>query len=151
MPGFKRSVAIDAPPAKVYAVLTDLRQAPRWMPAIQRTEWVLGDKVETGNVWQEVRQAGKRTLVADIKVVRAQKDKALDLRVDAKPFGMDLGFDLLPMGKGTQVDYQCHGRGKGVMALFSGAIMRQVEAQDDDLLRRLKAHVEAQPAVKGRA
>jgi uncharacterized protein YndB with AHSA1/START domain len=145
MPGFTRSVTIDAPPAKVFAVLTDLKQAPQWMPAIQRTEWVQGDKVAPGAAWKEWRTAGKRTMEADIKVVRCQADKALDLRVDAKPFGMDLGFDLIPAGKATQVDYHCRGKGKGMMALFTKAIMGQVERQDDDLLRRLKAQVERQP------
>jgi carbon monoxide dehydrogenase subunit G len=143
VPGFTRSLTIDAPPAKVFAALTDLAQAPQWMPAIQRTEWVRGDKVGPGAEWKETRLSGKRTLTADIKVVRCQASKALDLRVDAKPFGMDLGFDLLPSGKGTQVDYHCHGRGKGLMSLFTKAIMAQVERQDDDLLLRLKAHVEA--------
>jgi hypothetical protein len=81
-------------------------------------------------------------MTATIKVVRFQPDKALDLRVDAKPFGMDLGFDLLPSGKGTQVDYHCLGKGKGIMGLFTKAIMRQVEKQDDDLLLRLKAQAE---------
>ena len=142
MPGFKRTFTIDAPPAKVFAVMTDLAQAPQWMPAIQRTEWVTGDTVAPGAVWTEWRKAGPRVMQARIKVVRFQANKALDLNVDSKQFGMDLGFDLLPSGKGTQVDYHCHGKGKGFMSLFSNAIMKQVEKQDDDLLRRLKAQVE---------
>jgi uncharacterized protein YndB with AHSA1/START domain len=142
VPGFTRSFTIDAPPAKVFAVLTDLKQAPQWMPAIQRTTWLSGDKVAPGAVWEETRLNGKRLMTAQIKVVRCEPNKALDLRVDAKPFGMDLGFDLLPVGKGTQVDYHCHGKGKGLMALFTKAIMKQVETQDDDLLVRLKRQVE---------
>jgi uncharacterized protein YndB with AHSA1/START domain len=142
MPGFTRTLTIDAPPAKVFAVLADLDQAPQWMPAIQGTEWVSGARVAPGAAWRETRLNGKRLMTADIKVVRFDANKALDLRVDAKPFGMDLGFDLMPAGKGTKVDYHCHGKGKGMMALFSGAILKQVEKQDDDLLLRLKAQVE---------
>jgi uncharacterized protein YndB with AHSA1/START domain len=144
VPGFTRSLTIDAPPAQVFAVLTDLRQAPRWMPAIQRTAWLSGDTVAPGAVWEETRLNGKRLMTAQVKVVRCDPGKALDLRVDAKPFGMDLGFDLLPVGKGTQVDYHCRGKGKGMMAFFSKAILRQVERQDDDLLVRLKQQVERQ-------
>lgn len=142
MPGFTRTFTIDAPPSKVFAVLTDLDQAPQWMPAIQSTRWVVGDKVGPDAQWEEVRLNGKRTMTADIKVVRFVKDKTLNLRVDAKPFGMDLGFDLFPVGKGTKVDYHCHGKGKNLMSFFTKAIMDQVEKQDDDLLVRLKAQVE---------
>jgi uncharacterized protein YndB with AHSA1/START domain len=144
MPGFSRTFTIDASPARVFAVLTDLDQAPQWMPAIQRTEWVTGDKVAPGAVWTEWRKAGPRVMKAQIKVTRFVPAKALDLNVDSKQFGMDLGFDLFPeaAGKATRVEYHCHGKGKGWMSLFSNAIMRQVEKQDADLLQRLKAQVE---------
>jgi carbon monoxide dehydrogenase subunit G len=144
VPGFTRSFIIDAPPAKVFAVLTDLAQAPQWMPAIQKTEWVVGSTVAPDAVWKEWRKAGPRTMEATIKVARFAKDKTLNLRVDAKSFGMDLGFDLFPVGKTTRVEYHCHGKGKNLMSFFTKAIMRQVEKQDDDLLMRLKAQVEKQ-------
>ncbi|MES2154639.1 MAG: SRPBCC family protein [bacterium] len=142
MKGFQRTMTLSAPPSKVFAVLTDLDNAPKWMPAIQKTEWVKGTKVAVGNVWRETRLAGKRTLVADILVVAAEPDRTLELHVDAKPFRMELRFALAPEGKGTKVEYSCHGQGKGLMALLTGPIMAQVEKQDDDLLRRFKAYVE---------
>src|SRR5207253_1678904 len=119
---------------KVFRVLTDLGNAPKWMPAIQKTEWVQGDTIAPGAVWRETRLDGKRTLKATVRVSLFQPDRQLNLRVNARPFGMDLGFILAPEGKGTKVDYFCNGKGKGLMALFTGMIMRKVEAQDDDLL-----------------
>ncbi|HUR62489.1 MAG TPA: SRPBCC family protein [Candidatus Thermoplasmatota archaeon] len=142
MRGFNRTLTIDAPPTEVFGVLTDLARAPQWMPAIQSTRWVVGDKVAPGAQWEEVRRNGKRSVRADIKVVRFVKDRTLNLRVDARPFGMDLGFDLFPVGAATKVDYHCHGRGKRLMSFFTRPIMRQVERQDDDLLHRLQAQVE---------
>lgn len=143
MPGFTRTFVIDAPPAAVFKVLTDLDQAPQWMPAIQKTEWVKGSKVKQGAVWKEWRKAGRRTMVAEISVAQFEKERRLELHVKSKPFVMDLGFRLTPEGKAlTRVDYHCDGKGKGVMALFTKPIMRQVEKQDDDLLVRLKRQVE---------
>jgi uncharacterized protein YndB with AHSA1/START domain len=142
VPGFTRTLTIDAPPAQVFKVLTDLERAPQWMPAIRSTSWVVGDAVAAGAQWEETRLSGKRLMTADVKVTRFVQDRTLNLRVDAKPFGMDLGFDLFPVGKATRVEYHCHGRGKNLMSFFTKSIMRQVEKQDDDLLLRLKAQVE---------
>lgn len=144
MKGFTRTVEVAASPAKVFAALTDLDNAPKWMPSIQKTEWVKGKAVAPGAVWRETRLAGKRTMVADIAVVGFEDSRKLDLRVDSKPFEMELGFVLTPAGKGTKLEYSCHGKGKGLMALMTGPIMKQVEKQDDDLLRRFKAYAEQQ-------
>jgi carbon monoxide dehydrogenase subunit G len=142
MKGFTRGITVGAPPAKVFGVLTDLDNAPKWMPAIQKVEWQKGDKVAPGAVWQETRLAGKRTMTADIHVKEFEKDRHLGLFVVAGPFEMELVFRLTPEGMGTKVEYSCHGHGKGFMALMTGAIMKQVEKQDDDLLARFKAYVE---------
>ncbi len=143
MKGFTRTLQVDATPAKVFAVLTDLENAPKWMPSIQKTEWVTGDKVAPGAVWRETRLAGKRTMTADIHVRDFEKNKKLGLAVDSKPFEMSLDFALKPAGTGTQVDYSCMGKGKGLMAIFTATIMKKVEDQDSDLLARFKAYVEA--------
>jgi uncharacterized protein YndB with AHSA1/START domain len=143
MTSFERSLTISASPAKVFRILTDLDSAPQWMPAIQKTEWVRGDAVAPGAAWRETRRNGRRTMAAYIRVADFEQDRRLALHVDARPFGMDLCFTLAPDGKGSKVDYLCIGRGKGLMALFTGSIMKKVEKQDDDLLRRLKAYAEA--------
>jgi carbon monoxide dehydrogenase subunit G len=144
MKGFTRTLEVAAPPARVFQVLTDIDNAPKWMPAIQKTEWVTGKSVAFGSAWRETRLAGKRTMVAVIHVVGFEPDRKLDLRVEAGMFEMDIGFRLSAAGKGTRVDYSCSGRGKGLMALMTGSIMKMVEKQDDDLLRRFKAYAEAE-------
>jgi carbon monoxide dehydrogenase subunit G len=146
MAGFTRRLTIDAPPSRVFAVLTDLDQAPQWMPAIQKTEWVEGTTVAPGAKWKETRVEGKRTMVSDLNVAAYEKDKQLDLHVHSKPFEMDLGFKLAKQGTGTLVDYHCDGHGRGLMRLMTKPIMRMVEKQDDDLLLRLKAQCEAKAA-----
>lgn len=143
MAGFTRQLTIDAPPSRVFAVLTDLDQAPQWMPAIQRTKWVEGTAVAPGARWTEWRTAGKRTMKAELAVAAFDANRRLDLRVKAPMFAMVLAFTLAPAGKGTQVDYRCEGGGRGLMALFTKPMMRSIERHDDDLLLRLKAECEA--------
>lgn len=143
MPGFTRTFTIAASPAAVFKVLTDLKKAPEWMPAIQKTEWVKETKVKPGAVWKEWRTVGPKTMVATISVAQFEKDARLELHVAAQQFAMDLGFRLTPDGKAlTRVDYHCDGKGRGFMSLFSKMIMRSVEKQDDDLLVRLRKQVE---------
>jgi len=143
MKGFTRTMTVNASPTKVFAVLTDLDNAPKWMPSIQKTEWLTGNAVAAGAAWRETRLAGKRTMVADIRVAHFEKDRRLDLRVDNTMFEMELDFALSAAGEGTNVEYSCRGKGKGLWALMTGVIMKQVETQDNDLLKRFKAYAES--------
>ncbi len=137
-----RTLQVDAPATKVFDALTDIDNAPKWMPNIQKIEWRKGDKVALGAVWKETRVEGKRTVTADIEVKQLVPNKKLDLHVTAGAFEMDLVFRLTARGKATTLDYDCHGHGKGLMGLMTGIIMKHVEKNDDDFLRRFKAHVE---------
>jgi len=56
----EQSIRIDAPPAAVWAILGDFNGQPRWLPAAERSQIVLGSNNRVGAIRQITRRDGTR-------------------------------------------------------------------------------------------
>ncbi|HYS71801.1 MAG TPA: SRPBCC family protein [Thermoplasmata archaeon] len=138
---FELSARIDASPDRVFAVLTDLRQAKDWLPSVQKIDEVSPGSFGTGTSWRETRQAGKRIFQSTIRVTEYKPASTLSLVVDGKGMTGQLSFRLAPKDGGTDVHYVAEMKGKGLMRLMTGTINRMMAAEDADLLDRLRDQV----------
>jgi uncharacterized protein YndB with AHSA1/START domain len=151
MPGFERAATIDRPPSQVYAALDDIHGARNWMPAIRRIEVLTpNDAVDVGFRWRETRAVwGIFRASAEMEIVVHDAPRSWGAKYEDKRIRAMSTVELVPSETGTLVtlreeveDLQGKPRRAERMAAW-------IERQDDDLLLRLKAHVESQPVRAG--
>ncbi len=147
MPGFERAVTIDRPPHQVYAILDDVRNARRWMPAIRRIEVLTPDNaVDVGYRWRETRVVwGLFRITMPVEIVRHDPPAAWGIRVEDGRFRAHATFELTPSGDGTLVALREDVEDLRGSERRAQRVARMMEKADDDLLARLKAHAESQP------
>jgi uncharacterized protein YndB with AHSA1/START domain len=94
-----RSATLDAPPATVYALLSDVQQYPSWQTGVERVE-LLGDD-GSGPRFREYREAGAITY--RIETAELNTQFRLHIEDDAVPFGGSRTFDLVEGPTGTEL------------------------------------------------
>lgn len=149
MPGFERKATIDRPPAQVFAVLDDVRGARAWMPAIRRIEVVTPDNaVDVGYKWRETRAVmGILRITMPVEIVQHEPSRLWGIRVDDGKVRATATFTLTAAGKGaTDVVLREDVEDLRGSPKRAARMARMMEKSDDDLLARLKAHVESRPA-----
>ncbi|MCI4351748.1 MAG: SRPBCC family protein [Thermoplasmata archaeon] len=141
--GVEQSVVINAPPEKIFSVLSDVGQAQQWMPAIKRIEQISPGPFGVGTNWKESRMVGNRMMDSTIKVAGYQPPTNLKLDVQGKGITGHLEFILTPQGTATTVLYQGEMKGHGFMALFNGRINKMMAEGAPELVGDLKRYVES--------
>jgi hypothetical protein len=143
---------IAAPPAVVWAELTDIAHWSRWVPGLVRLEVSDDAPFAPGKKFRETRTLFGREAIEVFEVVRAQPPLELELHVDGSQGSSRRGsycfvYRLEPVAVGTCL--HLHGRIEGmgwffrhVGRLFIG-VFRHALARD---LAAFKRYVEAQPA-----
>jgi uncharacterized protein YndB with AHSA1/START domain len=143
----RRSIAIDAPPDRVYALISDLHRWPEWQadderdPAAARTFGGPHSGVGATSQWDGKRGAGS------MRVTQAEPDREVTVEVDfVKPFAAHNVnvLQLEPARNATNVTWSWHGqlpyvaRVMGVFVDMNAALSKHFE----DGLANLKALAE---------
>src|SRR5258708_3851929 len=125
---FTLSQTMAASPRAVFSVLSDLDQAQKWMPAIQKIHKLSQGPLAKGSKWIETRTDPRgKVFVSTLQVTALEPDTEMGLNVDHKMLGMDIQFRLTPEGAGTKVDYRATVNPKGFAKLFSGKIVKMMQ------------------------
>lgn len=145
MPSFTRSIAVRRSPEQVFAVLDDLEQAPKWMPAIRRIDVLTpGMRMGVGFKWRETRRVlGILRMKVVLVVTSHDPPRTWGLTYNDGKVQATATFELTATPSGTQVAFvedveDLQGKEKRAQRM-----LRMMEKQDADLLDRLKVHVEA--------
>ncbi|MCA1819858.1 MAG: SRPBCC family protein [Thermoplasmatota archaeon] len=141
MKGFTMEQQVPAPPKAVFAVLSDLSQARDWMPAITSIEPITDGPLAEGSKWTETRTTSRGPFTSTIEVTEFVPDRTFALRAENRKAELTFRFNLQAEGKGTKVTTQSSGRLKGLMAPFSGKLVKEMQSADADILERLAAQV----------
>ncbi len=144
----QRSVTIDAPPDRVYALVSDLHRWPEWQPDDERDPTAVrtfgGPQSGAGatSQWSGKRSAGSMLMT------QADENRRVTVEVDfAKPFtahNVNV-LELDPAATVTNVTWRWHGqlpyiaRVMGVFVDMNGALGKHFE----DGLNKLKALAES--------
>jgi uncharacterized protein YndB with AHSA1/START domain len=146
----ERSVEIAAPPAKVFALVGDLRRVPEWSP------WVETDPATTFSfegteqgVGQVMRWASNNPLVGSGRETVADfvPGERLGTEIDYGEFGTATStFTLAPSGSGTKLTRSFVTALPGVVDRWAGLMIDgSVGAEYEKGLARLRALAEAAP------
>lgn len=145
MPGFERTITIDRPAPQVFAVLDDIQNARRWMPAIRKIQVMTpSHAVDVGYKWRETRRMmGILRITMPVEIVRHEQDKAWGIVVDDGKVRATATFELVPKGPATLVTLREDVEDLRGSPQRAARMARMMEKSDDDLLVRLKAYAES--------
>jgi carbon monoxide dehydrogenase subunit G len=142
-------LAIDAPPEKVFAAITDLHAGGRWLPGCTKLEVLTPGPYARGTRWRETRKFGGHEATEEFEVTDVTAPRVIELHCDGRrgsSGNVDYHFryDLEPLGQSTVLKMT----GRIVPAGWFGWIMaRLMKLPFMQALRRdhaaLKAHVES--------
>lgn len=101
-------ILIDAPPSRVWELVTDLNLMGQWSPEYQGGEWIEGASgPSVGARFKGRNKRGEREWESVSTVVEAETDKSFSWAVgDPANPGATWRLDLAPEGAGTRVRQQ---------------------------------------------
>lgn len=143
-----RSTTIEAPPARIHALVNDFHEWPAWSPwedvdpDMQRTHSGPTTGVGAHYAWKGNRKAGEGSM----EITGSAPDRIdIDLAF-MKPFENKnkVTFELRPAGSGTEVTWRMNGETKGLWAVASKVFpMDRLVGKDFEKgLARMKAVAE---------
>lgn len=144
MPRLVREVEVAAPPARVFAILTDFSRVAQVLPGIQESVVLTPGPVGVGSRIRERREVKGRVRESEF-VVKAHEP--------ARRFWMDVfsggrkagegGFDLIPLGEGTRLRYTLDFTLPGLLKLMTPLAKPVVAKEMEGDLAALKRAAES--------
>ena len=97
---------IDAPPEKVFAAITDLHGAGRWLPGCTKLEVLTTGPYARGTRWRETRQVFGREATEEMEVTNIEPPRVIELHCDGRKGSSGnvhyyFRYELDPLGIGT--------------------------------------------------
>jgi hypothetical protein len=132
------TIHIDAPPATVWQVLTDLPAYPQWNPLFPEAT---GQIAEGARLTLKTVQAGGRTMTVKPKILAVRPEA--ELRWSAGIPGLIGGehaFTLAPTDTGTELVQSETFR--GILVPLSGKTLAAAQTSYETLNKALKARIE---------
>jgi carbon monoxide dehydrogenase subunit G len=135
---------VDAPPDRVWAVLTDLEHSPEVIRAIESVEVHTGSGFDVGTRWTETRTLMGRTASETMEITAVDPGNSYVVEADSGGTHYRSEFHVGPDGGGTALTMtfagQPSGAGGKIMAatlgrLFAGPTRRALAADLDDIAR----------------
>lgn len=149
----KHQLAIDAPPDRVFAAITNLHAGGHWLPGCTKLEVLTPGPYAKGTRWRETRKQAGRDATQEFEVTGLTAPHIIELHCDGRKgssgnVDYHFRYDLEPVGQGTIL--RMTGRiepagwfGKIMAPLIKGAFMQALKRDH----AALKAHVEGQAAA----
>ncbi|HEV8252172.1 MAG TPA: SRPBCC family protein [Candidatus Limnocylindria bacterium] len=142
----QRSAHIDAPPARVYAFLSDPTNLPLWQTGVISSERTSPPPTVAGSTGRAVFDVMGQQMTANTTVREAVPDRRLVVASSVGGMSVVGSLDLVPADGGTQVTFKSEVKAESI---FMGPLERLVadaaEKELDPSLARLRAALSALP------
>ena len=146
-PLLQAQIDIDAPPAKVWALISDLSRMPEWSPQTRKMK-LLGS-MRVGAKTVNVNRRGLQAWPTTSTITAIEPERKLAFRVDLN--GTEWSYELEPIDGGTRVieSRRAPNGVKKVSTVLGNAMMGGVPSFEEELvdgmnqtLARIKAAAE---------
>ncbi|WBP95180.1 SRPBCC family protein [Mycolicibacterium neoaurum] len=146
-PLLQAQIDIDAPPAKVWALISDLSRMPEWSPQTRKMKLLGGMRVGAKTV--NVNRRGLQAWPTTSTITAIEPERRLAFRVDLN--GTEWSYELEPIDGGTRVieSRRAPNGVKKVSTVLVNAMMGGVPSFEEELvdgmnqtLARIKAAAE---------
>jgi hypothetical protein len=134
---------VDAPPAVVFAFLTDREKATVWQASLLEAQFSPDAPVHKGTEIHEVRKLLGRRVESTVDVTEFEPDRLFGGRVRSGPIPWEFRYIFEGTGEATRVDFHLEGEPGGFFRLAEPLVVRTVEKQLQNDFSTLKELVEA--------
>jgi uncharacterized protein YndB with AHSA1/START domain len=141
----EHGVAIDRPPAEVFAYVSDPANLPAWQGSCVAA--TADGPVAVGTRIMEKRRFLGREATTVVEVTEIEPDRLLMLDVVDGPVSFTVTHRLVPEGGGTRLTISAEGEPGGLLRLGSRLLVRAVDEETRTNLERLKELLETRPAA----
>lgn len=136
----ERSARIDAPPAAVYAFLSDPANLPLWQTGVISSERTSPAPTVTGSTGRAVFEVMGQRITADTTVREAVPDRRLVLASTVSGFSVVGSLDLVAVEGGTEVTFRSEVKAQSIfMAPLESLVADAAEKELEPSLARLRA------------
>lgn len=148
MKGFQFSADIARPPQDVFAVISDPREATKFLEGITRSIKLTDGPIAVGTTFRETRVVGKKEATADLVITAYEPDTHVGVSTEAEGISVTYHYRLSPAGDGTRLDWVCELEATGLRRMMLPMVATIMKKEDGDHLQRLKTYIESerQPA-----
>lgn len=131
------SIDIEAPPAAVWTVVSDLRRMGEWSPQCRRM-FILGGRVRKGTRTLNINRDGKMIWPTNAKVIEFEPQRLLSFRIVEN--GTVWSYELEPTDTGTRLT-ESRKAPNGVRAM-SNALTVKAYGSTEKFEQRLERGIE---------
>jgi ligand-binding SRPBCC domain-containing protein len=133
---------VDAPPAVVFAYLTDREKATIWQASLLEANFKPDAPVHQGTEIHEVRKLLGRKIESTVEVTEFEQDQLFGGRVLAGPVPWEFRYTFEPVGGSTRITFHMEGEPGGFFRLAEPLVVRTVEKQLENDFSTLKELIE---------
>lgn len=144
--GFRVSAVVDRPQAEVWAFMTNLKEAPTWMSALESVEPLGDGPTREGARFMTVSTAGGRRVERETEVCLWEPETRFALKSEEGGISAVYEYACTAEGERTLVslDARCTARGL-LWHTLHPLITYMMKRSDGDQVERLKVAVESRP------
>jgi uncharacterized membrane protein len=139
----QQSIIIGRPVEKVFAYITEYRNAPTWQPAILETRVTPKGPAQAGMRVTEVRIFIGHKIESTYKITELEPNVQVSFESMSGPFPYHGNIFFEPVDDATQLVYQLEIEAKGFFkiggSMLTGSMKQEVETSLDLLKRLLEA------------
>lgn len=138
----ERSVSIDAPPADVFAYLSDLDRLAEWQSGVIGARRTSDGRMGVGATAQVTRQLMGQRLEAPLTVTAYDPPRRLTVGSEVSGIRADATLDVAADGAGSQVSFAMEFRGSMMTAFMEPMIASAAAGDIEASLARLRSRLE---------
>ncbi len=131
----EKAVRIAAPPVRVFGLITEADEQPRWQAGLEQV--VYDGPLRAGTAFAHHMRQGNRAAVYRGTVVACERPSRFALDVDVVRFRMAIDYRLEPAGEGTRVVYTASAQERSRLDRALGVVFAPVAGRM--AAKRLKA------------
>lgn len=150
MNGFQFTAHIAGSPREVFAVISDPREATRFLDNITSSTKLTDGPIGAGTRFRETRVVGKSESTADLVITAYDPDNHVAVTSEAEGITVTYHYRLTPEGGGTRVEWTCELEARGLRRMMLPMVATIMKREDGDHLQRLKAYIEGQQCGRER-
>jgi carbon monoxide dehydrogenase subunit G len=139
----ERTVSIHRPVGRVFALVADFTQEPRFNPAIASLVKTSDGPIGVGTTWEETLRivgGGHGRTVTEFDT-----DRQVSYRNDGRPFPVTISYTFEPAGSGTRLTARAAIRLPGSLAPLAPLVRGLLGPAVALILRNIKKVLEASP------
>lgn len=145
---FEHAIELPQPPARVFGVLDDLSQTPKWLAPCTGIEVLTPGEKRVGTKLRYSHREGGRVGVMDGEIVERVPNERLGYRYVDRMMQVGVRFSMRSAGGGTRLTHTIDITPKTFFAkLLSPLIRRQLPRQTITAMESLRALLAANAAV----